>query len=79
MIDYKQHINILKLNRAANADHPKFVAACDAAITALAENQQLKNRCYALSEGTLCMFCRMECERRNDKINSSNNLINTLL
>lgn len=79
MSDYKQHINILKLNRAANADHPKFTAACDAAITALSENKQLKNRCYALSSGTLCMFCRMECEHRNEKSNSSNNITDFML
>lgn len=29
------------------------------------ENKVLKNRCYALSSGSLCCFCPLECERRS--------------
>lgn len=29
------------------------------------ENKMLKNRCSALSEGTMCMFCPYECENRS--------------
>ena len=58
----EQIIRILEKNRNANHDHPNFVKACDAAITAIKENRQLKNRCFVLSKGTLCLFCPMECE-----------------
>lgn len=29
------------------------------------ENKALKNRCYAISKGSLCFFCPLECEHRN--------------
>ena len=28
------------------------------------ENKVLKNRCYVLGQGVLCLFCPMECENR---------------
>lgn len=28
------------------------------------ENKMLKNRCRALSDGTMCLFCPFECEHR---------------
>lgn len=28
------------------------------------ENEQLKNRCFALTKGSLCFFCPLKCERR---------------
>ena len=35
------------------------------AITQLKkENEVLKNRCYALSKGSLCLFCTIECNFR---------------
>ena len=54
-------ITTLQKNRDANKDHPKFFEACGKAITALQENIQLKNRCFALSDGALCSWCNMEC------------------
>lgn len=65
----EKYIHTLEVNRDANKNHPKFVEACDAAITALKENPALKNRCYVLSRGGLCIFCRMECYY-NEKTNS---------
>lgn len=59
-----QFIRILEKNRDANEDHPKFVNACNEAITALRENSALKNRCFVLSRGMLCLFCKMECAYR---------------
>ena len=29
------------------------------------ENKMLKNRCSALTNGTMCMFCPYECENRS--------------
>lgn len=29
------------------------------------ENEMLKNRCAALTAGTMCMFCPYECENRS--------------
>lgn len=29
------------------------------------ENEMLKNRCSALTEGTMCMFCPYECANRS--------------
>ena len=31
------------------------------------ENKALKNRCYVLSDQTLCLFCRLDCEHRREK------------
>ena len=31
------------------------------------ENEMLKNRCAALTEGTMCHFCPYQCERRRHK------------
>lgn len=28
------------------------------------ENEQLKNRCFALTQGSLCFFCSIKCEKR---------------
>ncbi len=28
------------------------------------ENKMLKNRCAALTEGTMCLFCPYDCENR---------------
>ncbi len=28
------------------------------------ENEVLKNRCKALSNGTLCMFCNLDCKHK---------------
>lgn len=60
MID-DQIIHVLQVNRDANLNRPKFVEACNRAITAITENTQLKNRCFVLTKGELCMFCRMKC------------------
>ena len=54
-------IHILEVNRDANLKNQKFVDACEKAITALKENKPLKNRCYVLSRGAMCMWCMMEC------------------
>ena len=29
------------------------------------ENKMLKNRCAALTDGTMCLFCPYECENRS--------------
>lgn len=57
----EEAINMLKLNRDANLNKPKFVKACNLAITALAENRQLKQRCMVLSGASMCAFCHMKC------------------
>ncbi len=35
------------------------------------ENKALKNRCYALSDGTMCFFCPLECEHRSSDFRNS--------
>lgn len=54
-------IHILEVNRDNNPNRPKFVEACNKAITAIRENRPLKNRCFVTTRGALCMWCRMEC------------------
>ena len=56
-----QAVRILETNRDANLNKPKFVEACNMAITALNENKPLKNRCRALSGMVLCGHCSMKC------------------
>ena len=58
----EQVIHVLEVNHDANLSRPKFVEACDTAIVAIRENRQLKNRCFVLSRGTLCMWCGMKCD-----------------
>jgi hypothetical protein len=29
------------------------------------ENKSLKNRCYGLSRGIMCLFCPLDCEHRS--------------
>jgi hypothetical protein len=36
----------------------------DDAIKALEQAPKLQNRCYALTQGQMCMFCPYDCERR---------------
>lgn len=57
----EEAIKVLKKNRDVNASHPRFVEACNIAITAIEENYPLKKRCFVLSNGTLCAFCQMKC------------------
>lgn len=57
----QQAIEILEKNRDLNLNKPKFVSACNMAITALRENKPLKNRCRALTGMSLCEWCSMEC------------------
>ena len=38
--------------------------ALDMAIKALEQAPKLQNRCYALTQGQMCMFCPYDCERR---------------
>ena len=33
-----------------------------------AEITTLQNRCYALTKGTMCAFCRYECQYKADRI-----------
>ena len=33
----------------------------------LKENKQLKSRCYVLTNGTMCLFCPIDCERRTER------------
>lgn len=40
--------------------------AMDMAFKALEENYPLKQRCFVLSNGLLCHFCKMECNHRGD-------------
>lgn len=54
-------IKTLERNRDANSGKPKFVEACNMAITALKENRPLKQRCRALTQSALCGFCQMKC------------------
>lgn len=60
-------IKMLERNRNANPNKPKFVEACNMAITALQENRPLKQRCLVLSGATLCAFCRMKCPDLGDE------------
>lgn len=60
-------IKMLERNRDANPNKPKFVEACNMAITALEENRPLKQRCMVLSGATLCAFCRMKCPDLGDE------------
>ena len=32
----------------------------------LKENRALKNRCYILTNGTMCLFCPIDCSRRKE-------------
>lgn len=57
----QQAIKTLEKNRDANLNKPKFVSACNMAITALSENRPLKNRCLVLSMASLCDHCDMKC------------------
>jgi hypothetical protein len=63
----EEAIKMLERNRNANPNKPKFVEACNMAITALKENRPLKNRCRALSQSTLCGFCQMKCPDMGDE------------
>ena len=56
-----QAVRILETNRDANPNKPKFIAACNMAITALNENKPLKNRCRVLTQGLMCGHCSMQC------------------
>ena len=56
-----QAVRILETNRDANLNKPKFVEACNMAITALDENRPLKMRCRALTNGVMCGHCSMKC------------------
>ena len=29
------------------------------------ENKSLKNRCYVLSRGMMCLYCPLDCEHRS--------------
>lgn len=60
-------IKMLERNRDANPNKPKFIEACNMAITALEENRPLKNRCRTLSGATMCVFCRMKCPDLGDE------------
>lgn len=31
------------------------------------ENKMLKNRCRALTVGTMCLYCPYDCERRTER------------
>lgn len=63
----EEAIKMLERNRDANPNKPKFVEACNMAITALEENRPLKQRCMVLSGATLCAFCRMKCPDLGDE------------
>lgn len=36
------------------------------------ENQMLKNRCSALTGGTMCLYCPFDCENRTKKYRGQN-------
>lgn len=38
--------------------------ALQLALSLFEQNMQLANRCYALTHGTLCFFCPIECDHR---------------
>ena len=40
------------------------VEALRMAIKAIEQVPKLQNRCYALTQGQMCLFCPYECERR---------------
>ena len=54
----KQHKDLDVLSSSKTAE------ALEMGAEALEQISKLQNRCYALSRGTLCVFCKMECEAR---------------
>lgn len=45
----------------------QFIVLKDELNKAKHENQMLKNRCHALTQGTMCWFCPYECDNREKK------------
>ena len=37
------------------------------------ENKALQNRCYAVTGGTLCLFCPIDCDHRSTKFRGNEN------
>lgn len=52
--------------REINREAHIYSEAVDMAIKALEENYSLKQRCFVLSKGLLCHFCKWECNHRGD-------------
>ena len=42
------------------------------------QNDILKNRCFALTHGKLCVFCPMECEHRSVEFNDEKTINNII-
>ena len=61
MISNAEAIETLRANYPA-ACYEQLREAVDKAITAIHENQVLKNRCFVLSRGVMCICCGMECD-----------------
>lgn len=46
----------------------KCVEVLEYTLELLDQRKTLQNRCHIFSAGTLCNFCRMECERRGARL-----------
>lgn len=70
-MDNREAIELLKIERdhMTPTIYTEPVEAMDMAIKALEENYPLKQRCFVLSKGLLCHFCKMECNHREDEAN----------
>lgn len=48
-------------------EHREFI---EIAIKALEQLPKLQNRCFALTQGQVCMFCPYDCENRTTEYRS---------
>lgn len=46
----------------------KCVEVLEYTLELLEQRKALQGRCLVFSDGTLCPFCRMECERRGARL-----------
>lgn len=73
--DFRKYINALR--KCANEHEKDFVPTFNIRTTDLCNDtanlleqaekdiKALQNRCFALSNGTMCLFCPMDCDRRS--------------
>jgi hypothetical protein len=64
-----ERIKMILEEATANEDAVSYVTSYDAealdmAIKALEREPKLQNRCFALTQGQMCLFCPYECEHK---------------
>lgn len=72
LLDYirgKKELKPIKTREDAEAEERKGVEALDMAIKALEREPKLQNRCFALTQGQMCLFCPYECEHKAESEN----------